>query len=371
MSRQKALHDFLMRPHTISIPRWISPRHYTITYTEVLGHLSFVLVAVSYYSDSFLELRIMAVAGSSCMLFFTYFHPHGRVLWLPFQWNLLFTAINLYRIGAVYVDRFLAERLPQQLIELRNRHFYLMDPTDFALLANHAKFEAFREGDILIAQGEDNPHVRLVLNGRFKVFRDGEFTYLLEEANFVSEVALHAGLFLPGDVESCCTVVADASTTVMTWERDELIGLMRQNAGLRRSLKAIFSWDLVRKLKTQRMLLAAGKIEDPEEWTRLRNEQTKHRYMAILQNFLSHGLIEKRRKELDKYRLIHCISEETHAWALERCGWTLGEFERGYREQDIDTSHQDSVFQRLQLQGRRWYSRMFDLDHDPDQQAGS
>jgi CRP-like cAMP-binding protein len=351
-----------MKPHSIPIPRWISPSYYTITFSEALGHMSFILVALSYYAEDFVELRIMAVAGSTCMLFFTFFHPHGRILWLPFKWNLLFTAINLQRIGVVYWERFLADRLPQRLLDVRDRHFYLVDPADFAKLANKAKIESFQEGDVLITQGDKNRYVRLVLDGRFKVYRDDKFTYLLEEANFISEVALHAGLFLPGTVESCCTVVADMPSTVMTWERSQLIDLMQHHAGLRRSLKAIFSWDLVRKLKTQRGLLAAGMIDDPEEWTKVRNEQTKHRYFAILQNFLSNEIVENRKAELNKYRLIHCISDETHELALQQCGWTPEQFERGYREQPLDMSYGFA---------KKMYRLIFAPDVDPDQQAGA
>jgi hypothetical protein len=69
----EALGHFLRKPRTIPIPRWITPRHYTITFSEVLGHSSFLLVAISYAVDDFLLLRCIAVAGSTAMLFFTYY----------------------------------------------------------------------------------------------------------------------------------------------------------------------------------------------------------------------------------------------------------------------------------------------------------
>eukprot|EP00977_Amphora_coffeiformis_P015153 scaffold4425_cov168-Amphora_coffeaeformis.AAC.15 len=63
----------LRKTRTIPIPRWITPRHYTITISECFGHSSFLLVAISYAVDDFLMLRCIAVAGSTAMLFFTYF----------------------------------------------------------------------------------------------------------------------------------------------------------------------------------------------------------------------------------------------------------------------------------------------------------
>jgi hypothetical protein len=69
----ESLEIFLRKIRTIPVPRWITPRHYTTTLSEVLGHSSFFLVAVSYAVDDFMMLRCIAVAGSTAMLFFTYY----------------------------------------------------------------------------------------------------------------------------------------------------------------------------------------------------------------------------------------------------------------------------------------------------------
>jgi hypothetical protein len=69
----ESLEIFLRKIRTIPVPRWITPRHYTTTLAEVLGHSSFFLVAVSYAVDDFMLLRCIAVAGSTAMLFFTYY----------------------------------------------------------------------------------------------------------------------------------------------------------------------------------------------------------------------------------------------------------------------------------------------------------
>ena len=209
-----SLRSVLLKPRTVPVPRWVSPQHYTITLSEVFGHASFILVAASYAVDDFLHLRIIAVAGSTAMLFFTYFHPHGRVLWLPFKWNVLFIAINSYRIGKVYLDRWFANQLSPELLEIRDNHFYVLDPVDFSKLVHLSREETFQEGDVVTRQGQLNRYIRLVVDGELQVFRDGISTYYLEEGNFVSESGLHAGLLLHGKVESCCTIVASKTTRV-------------------------------------------------------------------------------------------------------------------------------------------------------------
>jgi hypothetical protein len=147
-----SLNAVLLKPRTVSIPRWISPQHYTITLSECFGHSSFILVAASYAVDDFLHLRIIAVAGSTAMLFFTYFHPHGRILWLPFKWNVLFILINSYRIGKVYMDRFMAQKLDEDLLHVRDDHFSVVDPIDFAKLVRAGRVANYKQGDLIVGQ---------------------------------------------------------------------------------------------------------------------------------------------------------------------------------------------------------------------------
>lgn len=263
--------------------------------------------------------------------------PHGRVLWLPFKWNALFIAINSYRIGKALWERFQACHIAEEFIALRENNLPLMDPVAFYKLVRLGKVKAFGKGELLVVQGQDNRYVRVLLDGELNVLRDGKLNYVLEEANFVSESGLHAGLLIPGSVESCCTIVADKDSRVLEWDRTELITLLERDSTVRRAWQAAVSWDVVRKLKFQRTLLSRGLIDDPEEWTKRRNEQTQHRYSAILQNILLHPkLLESRRKELDKYRFIHHIEDEMHLKALESCGWTVQEFEAGVKEDTSD-----------------------------------
>jgi len=360
------LQHILLQPRIIPIPRWISPRSYSFTLSECFGHASFILVAISYATDDFLLLRIMAVAGSTSMLFFTYFHPHGRVLWLPFQWNLLFIFINTYRIGKSlyykYISHFL---LSEDKKRVRDEYFTIMDTSDFAKLCSIAQEESFKSDEVVVFQGQKNPYIRMVIEGELDVLRDGIKTYALEEGNFITEAGLHAGLFLSGTIESCCTVVAQRQEKIdhggnsngdsgksdenvnddkqpqpikarcLRWDRTELIQLLKQDHGLRRSLKAVLSWDIVRKLKAQRQTIAESKVEDPRLWSQKRQEQTEDRYAAILQNMVQNPeYFKKRKSELDHYRRIHHIDDEHHKQALMRCGWTSSEYDAGEKEHE-------------------------------------
>lgn len=158
----------ILEPRTLPIPRWISPRSFQFTISEMFGHASFVLVAVSYATDDFLLLRILAVAGSSSMMVFTYFHPHGRVLWLPFKWNMLFILINSYRIVKALYYRNVGKFLSDDLKNIKKEYFDAMDMVDYAHLIRYAEEEEFTDGDVLVLQ------VRILLK-----YYDDPFAYIL------------------------------------------------------------------------------------------------------------------------------------------------------------------------------------------------
>eukprot|EP00585_Thalassiosira_rotula_P001894 CAMPEP_0196139444 /NCGR_PEP_ID=MMETSP0910-20130528/6711_1 /TAXON_ID=49265 /ORGANISM="Thalassiosira rotula, Strain GSO102" /LENGTH=538 /DNA_ID=CAMNT_0041400163 /DNA_START=142 /DNA_END=1758 /DNA_ORIENTATION=- len=372
----QSLQHALLKPRSLPLPRYISPQHYSFTLSEVFGHSSFILVAASYATQDFLELRVMAVLGSTSMLFFTYFHPHGRVLWLPLKWNLLFIAINSYRVGKVLFDRFMADGLCDELKEFREEHLNVVDVVDWYKLVRISEEEVFEEGDLVLQQGRANHFIRIVLEGELEVLRDGTLTYVVEKGNFVSESGLHAGLMLTGSIESCGTIVCgppfdptesdnnnnncngdntqhhhrrENRVRCLRWNRNELMELLENDKGLRNALQAALSWDIVRKLKMQRKMLSEGRVKDPTVWTKKREDQGISRYASILQNMLHHPEEFGDMSEvLAKYRRIHHVGDEDHKRALAKCGWTEEEFRSGKRhdvedDEDIDAEEFESA----------------------------
>jgi CRP-like cAMP-binding protein len=208
-----------------------------------------------------------------------------------------------------------------------------MDIADFAKLIEIAQEENFETDDLVCLQGQKNPYVRLVIEGKFNAMRDHIKTYSLTEGNFVTESGLHAGLLLDGTIETSCTIVSQKKSKCLKWNRTELVNLLKSETSLWRAFKAILTWDIVRKLKAQRYAITDHEIENAELWTIKRKEQTEDRYAAIVQNMFSsqrsQEALKKRTKELDHYRTIHLIDDEHHELALSRIGWTLEEYKAG------------------------------------------
>src|SRR5678816_704623 len=89
------------------------PRRYAGSVTREVGmqiqpvdylvHLSNVLLLVAYSVRDILWLRWFAVAAALTNI--PYFLLQGTVLWPPVLWALVFTAINLYQIARLYLER--------------------------------------------------------------------------------------------------------------------------------------------------------------------------------------------------------------------------------------------------------------------------
>jgi hypothetical protein len=172
--------------------------------------------------------------------------------------------------------------------------------------------------------------------------------------NFISELGLHAGLLLRGKIDSCCTIIAnsDQEVSLLRWNRTELVHLLEIDRDILRTLKAVLSWDIVSKLKSQRFMVTSGLVVDAQKWTQLRREQSSHRYAGILHNMLSHPqYLKQRKEELYNYRQIHHIDDKEHEKALAEVGWTLAEFEAGTKE-----GHVEEVEEEVKVAyGLKWY----------------
>ena len=126
-----------------------------ISPSEVCGHLAFLLAGTAFLDPEILNLRVLSVAAGGATLVFTFFHPIGRPLWLPFGWNVIFMAINGGHIYQILSERQAAERLPPQALELWQSVFAVhgVSKTNFARLLEYGTWTTFREGMTLQEEG--------------------------------------------------------------------------------------------------------------------------------------------------------------------------------------------------------------------------
>ena len=129
----------------------------------MLGHASFALVALSYSTTDDFLLRTIAVSGSTMMLFFSYYHPHGRPLWLPFGWNVVLIGINLFQVTAKVMKEREAKEACRIESYVYKNFFPDFSEVDFAKLCALSEEEYLAPGQTLFEQGDLNDCVFLVV----------------------------------------------------------------------------------------------------------------------------------------------------------------------------------------------------------------
>ena len=83
--------------------------------SEAFGHAAFMLAGTAFLEPDILYLRAISIVAGGATLVFTYFHPIGKPLMLPFVWNCLFMAINSGHIYHIISEQREAERLPSAM----------------------------------------------------------------------------------------------------------------------------------------------------------------------------------------------------------------------------------------------------------------
>ena len=73
-----------------------------LSWADAPGHLSYILIAISYWLTSFFWLRVTAVIGLSLEIL--YFQLSGGALQAGIGWDIVFILINLYQIYRLVED---------------------------------------------------------------------------------------------------------------------------------------------------------------------------------------------------------------------------------------------------------------------------
>jgi hypothetical protein len=107
----------MVKPRTISFraPYLRSADHsaeqwkFSYTLSNIAGHSSFLLLALSYLEKDFLNLRLFAASGMSLSIIFQYYRE--KPLWIPIRWNVLFLLINTSMVAALLMERAEADHM--------------------------------------------------------------------------------------------------------------------------------------------------------------------------------------------------------------------------------------------------------------------
>ena len=214
------------------------------------GHLSYVLIAVSYWMTNIFWLRLVAVIGLSLEI--VYFLLSGGDLRAGIGWDIVFIAINFYQIHRLVTDR-LSLRLPVDDRELLRGVLSGLDDAQIARLLAASTFTDIPAGTVLAQENQDLEQLFFICSGRVKVSIGGREVSQLEAGNFVGEVA-----FLT-ERPASATVKSESVVRALVFDRDKLNQVFRRESDVAGLIYQLLGRELAHKIKISNALHAGAR----------------------------------------------------------------------------------------------------------------
>jgi CRP/FNR family cyclic AMP-dependent transcriptional regulator len=214
---------------------------------DYLVHFSNVLLLVSYSVRDILKLRWFAVAAALTNM--PYFLLQPTVLWPPILWAGVFTAINLYQISRIYLERrpVVLSGDEQTLYDLG---FRSLRPREFVSLTLVGEWKSGVAGEKILTEGEPVSRLCIPIAGSADVRKQGKPVGRLEPGHIIGTALALTGA--PSPVEATFT----ESARYMSWPLQSLRAFMDKRPDLRAALQALVNRDLAGKV--ERLLPQSG-----------------------------------------------------------------------------------------------------------------
>jgi hypothetical protein len=206
---------------------------------DYLVHLSNILLLVSYSVRDILWLRWFAVAAAIIVIPYYVFRPD--ILWPPLLWGLVFTALNLFQIGRLYLERrpVVLSADEQRLYDMG---FQSLRPREFVSLLLAGEWKDAAAGDVVMTDGKPVSSICVAISGAVQVRRHGKEIGVLRPGNLIG--AAVAFTEEPSPVDAAFA----ENARYMCWPLASIRGFLEKKPELRLALQRLVNQDLARKL---------------------------------------------------------------------------------------------------------------------------
>jgi len=208
---------------------------------DYLVHFSNVLLLVSYSVRDILWLRWFAVAAALTNI--PYFLVQGTVLWPPVLWALVFTAINVFQITRIYLERRPVVLSPDEQ-KLYDLSFRSLRPREFVSLSLVGEWRDAAAGERIVSEGTPVSYLCIAVTGSADVDKQGQRIGTLGPGHIIG-----TAMALTGD-PSPIDVTFTEPARYMRWSLPSLRRFIDKRPDLRVALQGLVNRDLAGKLGT-------------------------------------------------------------------------------------------------------------------------
>jgi CRP-like cAMP-binding protein len=213
------------------------------------GHISYTLIAISYWLTDMFWLRVVAMVGLSMEIL--YFYYSGGDLRTGIGWDVIFIAINGYQLYQLVKDRYTL-RLPEADRELLRNVMKGMNDFQIARLLAVGDFVDLPSGTVLATEQKDLDRLFFMCSGKANVTIGGRGISHLVPGNFVGEVA-----FLTGK-PATATVIAETDVRTVSFSKEKLNQFIAGESEVASLIYQLLGRELADKMKVSNNLLWAA-----------------------------------------------------------------------------------------------------------------
>lgn len=207
---------------------------------DFLIHAANLLYLLAFMVRDILWLRILTVVAAACLIPYFYFRPEP--LMTPIYWNLVFTALNVF-----WIARLLLERRPVKLSaeerKLCELVFRTMTPREMIKILALATWKEAAAGECFVPRGKPLDRLMVIYSGKACVEVDGRNVTELQPGQFIGSISYVTEEEAPANIQAL------EPTRYVCWSKAKLKDFMVKNPDLHSALKTTLATDLTKWLQ--------------------------------------------------------------------------------------------------------------------------
>ncbi len=205
---------------------------------DIAGHISYVILAISYCLTNIYWLRVAAVVGLAFEML--YFSLTSTDLYTGIAWGLIFIAINGYHLALLTRDQF-SLKLDQRDRKLFTSALHGLCDAQIARVLRTGVWRDIAVGTDLIVEGHPVGELYFIQDGQVSVHVRGNYLAELGAGALVGEIA-----FLIGNTATT-TVTAGCDVRAIAFNRDRLLACCHNDKQVAAAMHRLIGHDLAIK----------------------------------------------------------------------------------------------------------------------------
>jgi Cyclic nucleotide-binding domain len=189
-------------------------------FNSLPGHLSYIILSISYLLTNMLWLRITAIIAM--LLEIVYFSFSGGSMAAGIAWDTVFVVINVVMLWLLLRKRFMLDQTNPDH-QFLGRLLTGLDPVQIGQILRIGTWRSLAEGEEILHFGEQVTDVALVISGYAEAVTPKDQRRAIGPGTMIGEMS-----FVTGDT-AIASVTAKASLKVLSLPQQHLKALMAKD----------------------------------------------------------------------------------------------------------------------------------------------